>query len=96
MKTPKSHKGWMILISSFNDDTDKKWANECINEIYPDFKDHSTIHRTKCDICNGNIIKFDEILFHKINYADISEQTYEFHYKNCVRKQKLLKIKKLC
>jgi len=95
MKTPTTHRGWMKLISSLHDDPDRKWVNETLDFIYPDFENFSTIHRTNCEICSGNIIKFDEVLHHKENFADISAQTYEFHNKNCVRKQKLLKIKKL-
>ena len=92
MKTPANHRGWMMLINSLYDDDDHNWSNGMIDEIYPDVEKFSTIHRTKCNICNGNIIKFDEVLHHRYEFADISEQIYEFHNRNCARKQKLLKL----
>lgn len=92
MRTPTTHREWLALIAMLQED---KHANTILNEICSDFENYSTIHRTKCKICNGNIIKFDEFLHHRYNFADISKQTFEFHNKNCSRKQKLLKLNEL-
>lgn len=92
MTSPHSHNQWLELTISFLDWKDYKEVNEIYDEIYPDIEKFPSIHRSTCQYCRGNIIKFDEMRYNKKYMMDTSEQIIEFHNKNCLRIQKLQKI----